>query len=40
MEARFKNKSDVFNILVTIIAAALSVGMVLYGVLTLGLRET
>ena len=40
MKTRFKNKSDVFNVLVTILAALLSVGMVLYGVLTLGLRET
>ena len=40
MKTRFKNKSDVFNVLVTILAAVLSVGMVLYGVLTLGLRET
>ncbi len=40
MEMRFKKKSDIVNILVTIIAAVLSVGMVLYGVWRLGLRET
>ena len=32
MEVRFKNKSDVFNIVVTAVAAVLSVGIMLYGV--------
>ena len=40
MEIRFTQKSDIFNILVTVIAAVISVGMVIYGVLTLGLKET
>ena len=40
MDVRFKKKSDVFNIVITAIAAVLSVGIVLYGVLRLGLRET
>lgn len=40
MEVRFKKKSDVFNILVTAIAAVLSVGMMLYGVWRLGFRDT
>lgn len=32
MSIRFKNKSDVFNIVVTAVAAVLSVGIMLYGV--------
>ncbi|MBR1522687.1 MAG: hypothetical protein IJ627_03340 [Bacteroidales bacterium] len=40
MEVRFKNKSDVFNVLVTIIAAVVSVGTMIYGVLHLGIAET
>lgn len=32
MEVRFKNKSDVFNIVVTAVAAVLSIGIMLYGV--------
>jgi len=32
MEVRFKNKSDIFNIVVTAVAAVLSVGVMLYGV--------
>lgn len=40
MEVRFKNKSDVFNVLVTIIAAVVSVGTMIYGVLHLGIGET
>ena len=40
MEVRFKNKSDVFNVLVTIIAAVVSVGTMIYGVLHLGISET
>lgn len=40
MEIRFKSKSDVFNVLVTIIAAVVSVGTMIYGVLHLGISET
>lgn len=40
MEIRFKSKSDVFNVLVTIIAAVVSVGTMIYGVLHLGIAET
>ena len=40
MEVRFKNKSDVFNIIVTILAAAISVGTMIYGVLHLGFENT
>lgn len=40
MEVRFKSKSDVFNVLVTIIAAVVSVGTMIYGVLHLGIAET
>lgn len=40
MKTRFSSKSDVFNVAVTIIAAAVSVVMVIYGVLTLGIRES
>lgn len=40
MKVRFKKKSDVVNVLITIIAAVVSVVMVIYGVLTLGLKET
>lgn len=40
MELRFKDKGTIFNIAVTILAAVLSVGMMIYGVLHLGLRET
>ena len=40
MDVRFKKKSDVLNIVITALAAVLSVGIVLYGVLRLGLRET
>ena len=31
MEVRFKNNSDVFNIIVTILAAAISVATMIYG---------
>jgi len=37
MELRFKNKSDIFNIVVTAVAAVLSVGIMLYGVWHYGL---
>ncbi|MBR1871668.1 MAG: hypothetical protein IJ795_00485 [Bacteroidales bacterium] len=40
MGIRFENKSDVLNVLVTIVAAALSVTMMIYGVIHLGLSET
>lgn len=40
MELRFKNKSDIFNIAVTAVAAVLSVGVMLYGVLHYGLQNT
>ena len=40
MKTRFSSKSDIFNVAVTIIAAAVSVVMVIYGVLTLGIRES
>ena len=40
MGLRFKDKGTIFNVAVTILAAVISVGMMIYGVLTLGLRET
>jgi len=40
MSIRFKNKSDVFNIVVTVLAAAFSVGVMLYGVWHFGLENT
>ncbi|MBO4263111.1 MAG: hypothetical protein J5871_00335 [Bacteroidales bacterium] len=40
MNIRFKNKSDVFNIVVTAVAAVLSVGIMLYGVWHFGLQES
>ena len=40
MEVRFKNKSDIFNIVVTAVAALVSVGIMLYGVLHFGLSNT
>jgi len=40
MEVRFKNKSDIFNIVVTAVAAALSVGIMLYGVWHYGVLNT
>ena len=39
MGVRFKNKSDIFNIVVTAIAAVLSVGIMLYGVWHYGLQH-
>ena len=39
MSIRFKNKSDVFNIVVTVLAAAFSVGIMLYGVWHFGLEN-
>ena len=40
MEVRFKKKSEIFEILITVLAAVLSVGIMLYGVWNFGLRET
>lgn len=40
IKVRFKKKSDVVNIVITALAAVLSVGIMLYGVWRLGLRET
>ena len=40
MEVRFKKKSEIFDVMITVIAAVLSVGIVLYGVWSLGLHET
>ena len=38
MSVRFKNKSDIFNVVVTAVAAVLSVGIMLYGVWHFGLQ--
>jgi len=40
MEIRFKKKSEILDVLITAIAALLSVGIMLYGVWHFGLRET
>ena len=40
MSIRFKNKSDSFNIVVTAVAAVLSVGIMLYGVWHFGVQNT
>ncbi len=40
MGIRFKNKSDIFNIVVTAVAALLSVGIMLYGVWHFGLKNS
>jgi hypothetical protein len=40
MSVRFKNKSDIFNIVLTAVAAVVSVGIMLYGVWHFGLQET
>ena len=40
MEVRFKSKSKIFDVLITAVAAVFSVGTMLYGVWSLGLRET
>jgi len=40
MSIRFKNKSDIFNIVVTAVAAVLSVVIMLYGVWHFGLQNT
>jgi hypothetical protein len=39
MSVRFKNKSDIFNIVVTAVAAVVSVGIMLYGVWHFGLQN-
>ena len=40
MSVRFKNKSDIFNIVVTAVAAVVSVGIMLFGVWHFGLKNT
>ena len=40
MEVRFKKKSDAVNIVITALAAVISVVMMIYGVITLGLKGT
>ena len=40
MEVRFKKKSEVFDVGITVVAAIVSVGIMLYGVWNFGLRET
>ena len=40
MEVRFKKKSEIFDVLITVVAAVFSVGTMLYGVWHLGLCET
>ena len=40
MSVRFKNKSDIFNIVVTAVAAVVSIGIMLYGVWHFGLQNT
>jgi hypothetical protein len=40
MNVRFKKKSDAVNIVITALVAVISVGMMIYGVLSLGLKET
>ena len=40
MKTRFKKNAKIFDIVITAVAAMLSVGMVLYGVFHFGLQET
>ena len=40
MKIRFKNKSDIFNVLLTILFAIVSVVTMLYGILHFGLSQT
>ena len=40
MEVRFKKKSDIFNIVMTVLFAMVSVGMMLFGVIHFGLGQT
>ena len=40
MKIRFKTKKEIFNVLLTIVAAVVSVAMMLYGVWNFGLKET
>ena len=40
METRFKKKSQIFNIVITALGAVLSVGIMIYGISHLGLRDT
>lgn len=40
MKIRFKTKKEVFNVLLTIVAAVVSVAMMFYGIWNFGLKET
>ena len=40
MEVRFKKKSEIFDVLITAIAAVLSIGVMLYAVGHFGLRQS
>ena len=40
MEVRFKKKSEIFDVVVTVIGGIVSVGTMVYGVLRLGVSET
>ena len=40
MEVRFKKKGEIFEVLITAVAAVVSVGIMLYGVLHFGLENT
>ena len=40
MKVRFQKKSEIFEIAITALGGAFSVGMMIYGVLKLGLKET
>ena len=40
IEMRFKSKSKIFDVLITAVAAVFSVGIMIYGVWRLGLKET
>ena len=40
MKVRFKKKSEIFDVLITVVSAVFSVGTMLYGVWKLGLRES
>ena len=40
MKVRFRKKSEIFDVLITVVSAVFSVGTMLYGVWKLGLRES
>lgn len=40
MEVRFKKKSDIFNVVMTVLFAMVSVGMMLFGIIHFGLGKT